>query len=150
LYDPARGVFTAVGNMTSRRHKHAASVLADGSVLITGGSDERDWENIYRSAEVFVPGKKEFQQVGEMNSTHFKHQSVALPDGRVVVIGGSKSVEIYDPSTRRFEVAAGDLGKPLYFPSATVLDNGRVLISGGYDRDNAATNSAWILQTSAR
>jgi hypothetical protein len=150
LYDPARGVFTLVGNMASRRHKHAASVLADGSVLITGGSDERDWESVYRSAEVFDPARKEFRSVGEMNSTHFKHNSVALPDGRIVVVGGSKSVEIYDPSTRRFEVAAGDLGKPLYFPSATVLANGRVLISGGYDRNDTATNSAWLLQTSSR
>jgi hypothetical protein len=85
-----------------------------------------------------------------MNSAHFKHSSVALPDGRIVVIGGSKSVEIYDPTTKRFEVASGDLGKPYYFPSATVLDGNRVLISGGSDRDNAVTNGAWILQTSTR
>ena len=150
LYEPARGVFTAVGNMASRRHKHAASVLADGSVLITGGSDERDWENVYRSAEIFDPARKQFRPVSEMNSTHFKHNSVALPDGRIVVVGGSKSVEIYDPSTRRFAVAGGDLGKPLYFPAATLLDSGRVLISGGYDRNNAATDGAWILQTSSR
>jgi galactose oxidase-like protein/Kelch motif protein len=150
LYDPGKGVFTTIGNMTTRRHKHAASVLADGSVLITGGSDERDWENVYRSAEIFDAAKKEFRPLGDMNSAHFKHYSLALPDGRIVVIGGSNSVEIYDPAVRRFEVASGDLGKPYYFPSATVLDGSRVLISGGYDRNNTATNGAWILQTSTR
>ena len=147
LYDAAKGVFTRVGSMASRRHKHTASTLADGSVLITGGSDERDWKNVYRSAEVFDPVKKEFQPASDMNSAHFKHRAVVLPDGRIVVAGGSKSVEIYDPGTKRFEVANGEFEKPYYFPSATLLNDGRVLISGGYDEDNNTTSTAWILNT---
>ncbi|HKG79007.1 MAG TPA: kelch repeat-containing protein, partial [Pyrinomonadaceae bacterium] len=93
------------------------------------------------------PVRKEFRPVTEMNSTHFKHNSVALPDGKIAVVGGSKLVEIYDPATNRFEVAAGDLGKAYYFPSATTLQDGSVLVSGGYDDDNATVNSAWILKT---
>jgi WD40 repeat protein len=148
LYDPAKGVFTQIGPMTIRRHKHAASVLPDGSVLITGGSDETDWRGIYRSAEVFDPNAKKFRAVADMNALHFKHRSVELPDGRIVVVGGNRSVEIYDPKTRRFQVATGDLGRDYYFPSATVLNNGDVLIAGGYEEGNAITNSAWILNTS--
>jgi hypothetical protein len=131
--------------MIARRHKHAASVLPDGSVLITGGSDENDWKNVYRTTEIFDAGKNEFRPAADMNSGHFKHHSVVLPDGRVVVVGGSKLLEIYDPVANRFKVARGDLGKAYFFPSATVLDGGKVLISGGYDEDNATITTAWIL-----
>jgi hypothetical protein len=81
-----------------------------------------------------------------MKSQHFKHRSVALPDGRIAIVGGSKSVEIYDPAGKRFEVADGDLGKPYFFPAATVLENGTVLISGGYDEENNTISRAWILK----
>lgn len=122
-------------------------MLPDGEVLITGGSDEDDWKGIYATSEIFNPDKGEFRRAADMKSQHFKHRSVALPDGRIAIIGGSKSVEIYDPVSKRFEVADGDLGRAYFFPSATVLDTGTVLISGGYDEGNNTIGRAWILKT---
>jgi len=39
IYDPITEKFRLIGNMTKIRHKHDAVMLADGKVLITGGSN---------------------------------------------------------------------------------------------------------------
>src|SRR5208283_4246370 len=46
--------FTAVGNMTSVREHQTASLLNDGTVLETGGTDGN---NIFNSAELYMPSK---------------------------------------------------------------------------------------------
>jgi N-acetylneuraminic acid mutarotase len=63
IYNPANGTFTAAGNLTVKRHKHDATLLADGRVLIVGGSDERDGDGAYQNAEVFNPGGGSFTAV---------------------------------------------------------------------------------------
>ena len=50
IYDPANGTFASAGDLTVERHKHDAVLLADGRVLIVGGSDERDGAGAYRNA----------------------------------------------------------------------------------------------------
>jgi len=55
LYDPVTGRFRSTGSMTRSRELHAATLLNDGTVLITGG-DEIVWPSgILASAEIYTP-----------------------------------------------------------------------------------------------
>ncbi len=147
IYDPANGTFTAAGNLTVKRHKHDATRLADGRVLIVGGSDERDGGGAYRNTEIFDPASKTFVSVkNNMNTARYKLQGTAilLKSGKVLIAGGSNRAEVFDPTTNSFYLAEGDMGTKQLFATATLLKNGQVLITGGYTDGVIVSANAWI------
>lgn len=147
IYNPARGTFKATGNLTVKRHKHDAVKLADGRVLIIGGSDERDGNGAYRNAEVFNPANGSFTAVkNNMNSARYKLQGTAilLQSGKVLIAGGANRAEVFDPKTDSFSFADGEMGTNRLFATATLLKDGQVLITGGYTDGNIVSANAWI------
>ena len=146
IYNPASGTFSSTGNLTVRRHKHDATLLADGRVLIVGGSDERDGRGAYRNAEVFNPTTGTSTAVGAMNDARYKLQgtTVLLKNGKVLIAGGANRAEVFDPATNTFSFANGNMGTMRLFATATLLRNGEVLITGGYDDSQAVSVNAWI------
>jgi len=146
IYNPANGTFTSAGNLTVKRHKHDAVLLADGRVLIAGGSDERDGAGAYRNAEIYNPTNKTFAAVSNMNASRYKLQGTAvlLKNGKVLIAGGASRAEVFDPTTNTFSFAFGDMGTIRLFATATLLQNGRVLIVGGYDNRMAVSANSWI------
>jgi len=149
IYDAASGRFTAAGDMTMVRHKHEAVSLADGRVLILGGSDQRDGNPAYTSAEIYDPTRKTFTATASMNSQRYKLNGTAvlLSDGRVLVAGGANRAEVFDPARNTFAYAAGDLETPRLFATATRLRNDQVLIIGGYNENSNATSNAWLYRS---
>lgn len=146
LYDAATGKFTAAGDMTRRRHKHDSVSLADGRVLILGGSDERDGNGAYASAEIYDPTRGTFTATANMNSRRYKLQGTAvlLGNGKVLVAGGADRAELFDPASNTFSYLAGEMQTPHLFATATRLQDGQVLILGGYNSNTVATANAWI------
>ena len=154
IYDPLTGAFTPAGHMTLRRHKHDAVLLADGRVLITGGSDERDDLSAYASAELFDPSTGAFSSAGDMPAIRYKHSgtSLRLNDGRVLIAGGARQAVIYDPLRGTFTRVPGALGAAALsrlFSTATLLPNGQVLITGGYGLGQPVSAQAWLYIPSA-
>lgn len=145
-YDPATGVFRRVGDMQVRRHKHDAILLRDGTVLVTGGTDERDMDGVYDSSEIFDPATGASTLGTPMQRGRYKHNgnSVLLPDGRVLIAGGAAQAETYDPRTRTFTLVPGSAPMAGQFSAVAPLSAGRVLITGGYGNGRGPRDAAWV------
>src|SRR6185295_7098378 len=65
IYDPAQERFSVGPSLTLARHKHEAASLADGRVLVLGGSDPRDRVH-FSSAEIFDPAANRWTAVSGM------------------------------------------------------------------------------------
>ena len=127
----APGTFIPVGNMTTPRIFHTATLLLNGKVLIAGGDDFNNRQ--LASAELFDPMTNTFTPTGDMTTGRSGHSANLLPDGRVLIVGGQyhdqPSAELYDPSTGTFTTTAVFLPSGFGYQS-TSLNNGKVLLSG--------------------
>jgi hypothetical protein len=156
------GTFQPVGNTTTPRLVSTATLLKDGTVLVTGGwkrtgADYSENGLISQeTAELFDPKTNSFSAVGSMAFPRTKHTAVRLQDGRVLVVGGSNdyfpdggigypsnktliaAAELYDPATGKFSTT-GSLVTPRLHPTATLLPNGKVLVVGGWNTDTVET-----------
>jgi Kelch motif/Galactose oxidase, central domain len=145
LYDPKTGTFSETGSLNTPRYKHTAGLLPDGRVLIAGGSDERDWHGTMNNAEIYDPRTGKFTATSPLNDSRFKlpDEAVQLASGRVLIAGGSKEVEVFDPVSGKFLVAAGQMNQAWHYTSETRLKDGSVLLAGGYPNNDQATAQTW-------
>jgi hypothetical protein len=146
LYNPKTGMFSETGNMITARYKHTAGLLPDGRVLIAAGSDERDWQGNLSSAEIYDPHTGKFTSTSPLNDSRFKMppESVQLASGQLLIAGGSKEVEIFDPASGKFIVASGQMADARHFMTETKLRDGSVLLAGGYPNSDQATAQTWV------
>ncbi len=146
LFDPKTGTFSVTGSMASARTKHTAGLLPDGKVLIAGGSDSRGWNGNLNSAEIYDPRTGKFTAGFPLNEKRFKlpDEAVQLSSGSLLIAGGSKQVEVFDPANGRFLLAAGEMNEPWHYVSETKLRDDSVLLAGGYPNNPEATAQAWI------
>jgi len=145
-YDPKTRRFTETGSLTTARYKHTAGLLPDGRVLIAGGSDERDWSGSLSSTEIYDPKTGRFSAAPSLNEKRFKlpEDAAQLPSGRLLIAGGSKEVELFDPASGKFLVVSGQISDVWHFMTETKLKDGSVLLAGGYPNNDRATAEAWI------
>ena len=144
-YDPERDTWTEVGRMSVPRHKHDAVRLADGRVLVVGGTDDRDSRGTYRTAEIFNPATRRFERTSDSWLAHWKHAGTLalLGDGRVLVTSGAERPELFTPKTGTFAVVPGASRMLGQFAASAALPNGDILVTGGYGEARGATAEAW-------
>ena len=146
IYDPKSGSFTETGSLQTARCKHTAGLLPDGRVLIAGGSDNRGWNGNLSTTEVYDPRSAKVTSASSLNDSRFKlpDEAVRLSSGRLLVAGGSKELELYDPASGKFLVAQGEMSNAWHYQTETRLKDGSVLLTSGYPNNDKATAEAWI------
>ena len=115
LYNPADGHFTRTGKLTTPRYWATSTLLPNGRVLIAGGYDG---SGAWSTTETYDPAKGvftqsyehynaitgEFTTKGGLVTGRYSAISALLPNGTVLVAGGSNdegrlaSAEIYRPT----------------------------------------------------
>jgi hypothetical protein len=131
IYDPRTNVFQSTGSLSTARGFHAATLLADGRVLVTGGFADTN-NATTASAEIYDPSTGRFSAAGNMQAGRSVHSAILLTDGRVLVVGGLQRTtvtDIFDARTGTW--APGPTPAPAVAATATLLRNGKVLIFGG-------------------
>ena len=138
---PDHGKFGEVGDMNAKRSGHTATLLHDGTVLITGG---RDGTSPLQSAEIFDPAKLEFIPTGSMTASRVKHSATLLPNGQVLIAGGFDNsgnavatAERYNPNSKMFSTV-GNMNTTRACQAAVLLPNGKVFLVGGGSETSSA------------
>jgi WD40 repeat protein len=158
LFDPASGTFTPTGIMETGREAHTATQLKDGRVLVTGGFEHDFNENALATAELFDPATGTFSPTGSMKAARGEHTATLLSDGKVLVTGGIGSgrpsncpascvdslatAELFDPSTESFTPTGTTMETERARHTATLLSDGKVLVTGGIEKFGFASASA--------
>jgi N-acetylneuraminic acid mutarotase len=159
VYDPNTNTWTATPNMKAARNWSTGTLLPSGMVLLIGGSNGQLNGNnlgILKTAELYDPASGTFTlAAGKMKTARASHTATLLPNGKVLVTGGmnvyvprirwgscTNTAEMYDPASDSWS-SAGSMAVVQCGHTATLLQNGKVLIVGGKDAElyDPATNS---------
>jgi hypothetical protein len=133
--------FVANRNFGSRDYGSAA-MYADGKILVVGGGDPPT-----NSAEVIDLNQTSptWRSVAPMSIARRQVNATLLPDGTVLVTGGTSGAgfdnpttpvyqaELWDPATEAWTTLASATVPRLYHSAAVLLPDGRVLSTGGND-----------------
>lgn len=135
------------------RSGHTATLLATGHVLIVGGRTPTG--QLISSADVFDPQTGTIVQIAAEGGTpRSGHTTTVLTDGRVLVTGGTTDAQISASDLEIWDVqilgvttataAVSGLNNPRNTHTATLLADGRVLLSGGVDAAGASVTQEEI------
>ncbi len=140
IYDPTTNTWTLLpASMSSPRQFHTATLLTDGRVLLAGG--QTGMFSLSDSIELFDPQDGTFTAVMDsLPSGRKDHTATRLPDGTVLIAGGQSSINaplsytnttaIFNPTDNSLRAGASFSGSRGAH-TATLLNNGMVLIAGG-------------------
>jgi len=152
LFDPVSNLWSAGPALAAARRLHTTTRLADGRVLVSGGltaptgptpSVTSAAAPLLSSAEVYDPLANAWSATPTgLHTPRFAHSATLLPDGSVLVAGGTgrrsaggsdralSSTELFDPATGTW-TAGALMTEPRSGHQAVLLPDGRVLVVGG-------------------
>ncbi len=151
IYDPETGIWTSAGPLMKQRDgSYAITKLPDGRILVTGGETVRgrssevdpkispggvmashDMSLVATArADIYDPSTGNWSAAEPMSQARKIHPAILLPEGKVLVLG-NQSVEEYDPLQDKWILKVQMLIARNYGHTATMLEDGSILIVGG-------------------
>ena len=142
LFDPSTGTWRATANMVRPHSQATATLLPNGQVLAAGGGTGTPST---ATAELYNPDTGSWTATKNMTAPRQDQTATLLPDGKVLIAGGYDdtitaanggipedvaSAELFDPATGSW-VATGSMADPRGGQMATLLPDGKVLVTGG-------------------
>jgi hypothetical protein len=123
-------VFSTVGSLVGGNWPSAATLLTNGTVLVTGGNSGG---SVLTTSEIYNPVTKAWRATtGSLNNARQLHTATLLANGKVLVAGGGvSSSELFDPVTETWTLTTTGLTVGRDAHTATLLTNGMVLVAGG-------------------
>jgi Galactose oxidase, central domain/Kelch motif len=158
LYDPATNTWSPTGSLATSPIDPTMTLLPDGKVLLAGGESREQLNSGSggdRTAQLYDPERGAWSPAGSMNSGRSWHSATLLPNGTVLVVGGTVQIagrgqeerpetaapaELYDPAKNTWSRAAPPRHTKMA-QTATLLPRspasvcgpncGKVLVAGG-------------------
>ncbi len=140
----AHADLSALAPMPTSRIEHAATLLANGSVLLTGGRSTENPQALgLNTSAIYNPLTNSWSAGPTMNARRSYHVSLRLTDGRVIVFGGAGGIggafsgiaettaELYNPISNSFTLTTKPPGGLCINCRALLLSDGRALFFGG-------------------
>jgi hypothetical protein len=141
IYNPATDTWSPAASMTTARAEHTATLLSGGTngsgqVLVVSGESVG---GPTPTAELYDVAANTWSPAGSLSTGLWTHTATLLPNGKVLVAGGSSSssvfattdAELYDAGANTWSPAAS-MTTARTQHTATLLQSGLVLVVGGY------------------
>src|SRR5207247_1490433 len=158
----APGTWAPIADLNQPRAEHTATLLANGTVLISGGRDAADQP--LASAEIYDPATGGYTLLASpLPAPVWGHTATRLGDGTVLIAGGTgdgglpvAAAQLFDPATDTFtaldpmstprarHTAPLLRAAPRPRPSAAFLRAGTVLVAGGQTTTSQDLDSAEV------
>lgn len=155
--------WTDVANLPHQRKLSSAVLMpgastTSGRVMIIGGGSKSIGPT--KTSEVFDESTRTWKPGPLLNTARAHHNTVQLPDGSMVTIGGGSSTnddnlftagpehlmpELYDPATQTWRLGPPQVERRAYHSTAVLLPDATVLSSGD-DGGNDLTDTVEVYE----
>jgi len=137
------GTWNSFDALNIARQANSAVLLANGNILVAGGENGE----VLSSCEIYDVNNKKWRNTSYLNYARYRLTMIRLLDDRVLAIGGQgiKSCELFDPITETWNLTDSLYTKRYsYKINAILLDDGRVLVTGGFFIDKDSNTRGYL------
>lgn len=129
-----RGTWSPGPTLERGRIKLAAVALSDQTILVVGGAAGTEGRRKFASTEILDLRSRAAARGPSLHEGEYKLDGAVdvLPDGRVVIAGGT-AIDVFDPRNATMTRLARPSLVKRSFVTATLVAGDTLLVVGGYD-----------------